>query len=313
MKRRGLSLIEVVVVTVIIALLASLSLVAVQASREAARRARCLNNLRQLGIAFHNHVADRKMFPQGLNRGSYSCFAVLLPYLEQKSVYDAINFSVSADPATDRSHSNATALATRLGVLLCPVDSEAGENLAQTSYAGNRGDGVQTYDYNGAFPFEGQGPIGPADFVDGTSTTTLLAEWVVGPVGVKTNIPDARRSTFDTAEPLTGPTELDRFAVACRSLDPQRCRTNALSKGSCWLMGDFAYSLYNHTMKINERTCTNATAVQVGAWTAGSLHPGGANVLMADGHAAFLTDDMDMPVWRALGSRNGREVLNQSY
>src|SRR4051794_23475908 len=105
-RRRGFTLIELLVVIAIIAVLIGLLLPAVQAAREAARRAQCTNNLKQLGLAAHNYVDVNLAFPQG---GFYSCesislfasspwmhgqFVGLLPFFEQQPLYNAFNASV---------------------------------------------------------------------------------------------------------------------------------------------------------------------------------------------------------------------------
>src|SRR5438105_12778965 len=105
--RRGFTLIELLVVIAIIAVLIALLLPAVQAAREAARRAQCINNLKQLGLAVANYesangsypasygsAADTTLANQWSTWGSWSPTALLLPYLEQKPLYDAINFNV---------------------------------------------------------------------------------------------------------------------------------------------------------------------------------------------------------------------------
>lgn len=85
-------------------------------------------------------------------------------------------------------------------------------------------------------------------------------------------------------------------------------RLDLVPKGAPWLSGVDASTGYNHHMPINGRSCANNNSITGGAWTAGSRHPGGANVLFADGHVRFLKETMPLSVWRALGSRNGGEI-----
>src|ERR1700730_7509081 len=108
---RGFTLIELLVVIAIIAVLIALLLPAVQAAREAARRAQCVNNLKQIGLGLHNYHSVGNSFPPGaamaygkapgqtdaLNSwNNWSGSAMLLPYLEQGNLYNAINFSIAA-------------------------------------------------------------------------------------------------------------------------------------------------------------------------------------------------------------------------
>ncbi len=118
---RGLTLIELVVVVTIIALLAALLIPAVQTARESARSTLCSNNLRQLGIACNNYVSSYDVFPAAYNGRGFSPFAVLLPYLDQRPLYDTINFTPTVAGAGPSSP-NQTFYTVILSQLLCPSD-----------------------------------------------------------------------------------------------------------------------------------------------------------------------------------------------
>src|ERR1700719_571702 len=102
--RRGFTLIELLVVIAIIAVLIALLLPAVQSAREAARRIQCTNNIKQLGLALHNYHTANNSFPQGVAASftPYGCVAwsgwsaqsLLLPYVEQSTIYNAANFNL---------------------------------------------------------------------------------------------------------------------------------------------------------------------------------------------------------------------------
>src|ERR1700751_1923600 len=100
MRRRGFTLIGMLVVIAIIAVLIALLLPAVQAAREAARRAQCVNNLKQLGLAVHNYISQNDVFPaQSIqNTPTWGWFAPwtagVLPHFEQQPLYNALNFSL---------------------------------------------------------------------------------------------------------------------------------------------------------------------------------------------------------------------------
>ncbi|MFO0946411.1 MAG: DUF1559 domain-containing protein [Planctomycetota bacterium] len=161
-KRLGFTLIELLVVIAIIGLLVALLLPAIQSARSAAQRLQCAGNLRQIGVAIHNYVDARGVFPltmtdhQGASdrigkTGMVSWRAQILPYLERSDVYEQINFDVLMGDAQARTgvinadHPNATAAATIIAMYLCPADGFDGEtimgtaNPANSNYAGNAG------------------------------------------------------------------------------------------------------------------------------------------------------------------------------
>lgn len=135
-RQRGFTLIELLVVIAIIAVLVALLLPAVQAAREAARRTQCRNNLKQIGIAFHNYHDVHQCFPMG-SMGVYHGTAVLdgirnfswqvylLPMLEHSALYSSINFSEPAVwlGAANPVSSNERLLSTQLPSFRCPTDS----------------------------------------------------------------------------------------------------------------------------------------------------------------------------------------------
>ncbi|MFO0890005.1 MAG: DUF1559 domain-containing protein [Isosphaeraceae bacterium] len=132
MRRRGFTLIELLVVIAIIAVLISLLLPAVQSAREAARRAQCTNNLKQIGLAAHNYIDRNQVFPPGATKGpgnnqwsdgaGFSWRAMVLPDVEQNAAFNNLNFSLNfwgtSTPV------NATIFYTSFTSFLCPSDGQ---------------------------------------------------------------------------------------------------------------------------------------------------------------------------------------------
>jgi len=195
--RNAFTLIELLVVMAIIGVMIGLILPAVQKVREAANRARCQNNLKQMGVALHHHHDVRGCFPAGyycqLDRTldvadttpGWGWAALLLPFIEQENLGRQINFNVAVeDPAS------APVRMTVLPLLVCPSDRETGlftvldgfgapvADAASNSYAGCYGAGGEIADEpdlgNGIFFRNSRVRI--ADITDGTSNTLAIGE-----------------------------------------------------------------------------------------------------------------------------------------
>src|SRR5262245_17125416 len=124
---RGFTLIELLVVIAIIAVLIALLLPAVQAAREAARRSQCVNNLKQMGIALHNYHDALGSFPPGhLGTGwnDWGPLVMLLPYVEQGTLYNTINFANTGNSANPIVGPNVTSFITTINAYQCPSDTD---------------------------------------------------------------------------------------------------------------------------------------------------------------------------------------------
>ncbi len=202
--RRGFTLIELLVVIAIIAVLISLLLPAVQSAREAARRAQCVNNLKQLGLAAHNYVSINNVYPcqsvnNTINPGwawEPSWAAAILPMMEQTPMYNAINFSLPmleigfVSPTPTGGMANSTVGLSTISSYLCPSDSLShpisfGGDWAQINYAGNYGGPGMIKSCSGIIvPSKGDefvsspglGPVSLASVADGTSNTAMFSE-----------------------------------------------------------------------------------------------------------------------------------------
>jgi prepilin-type N-terminal cleavage/methylation domain-containing protein/prepilin-type processing-associated H-X9-DG protein len=312
--RRGFTLIELLVVIAIIAVLIGLLLPAVQKVREAASRMSCTNNLKQLGLAFHNYEGANKVFPQGRNQypNVVSAPARLLAYVEQTSLQQLVNHDGTlADPQ------NVKASKTRVSLFICPSDPASGKVEGMTDFGTNyvacNGTGVavdasgnitgylKIPDGNGIFA---QTPVRPADVRDGLSNTATFSESTIGsgaPPAKGTVPADPRLVVLEVAGG-NDPTPSD-----CDGMNG----TWAANRGGQWINGHYGNTLYNHYYlpnPVGKWDCGNASHNKALS-TARSYHPGGVNLLLADGSVRFVNNSISLGTWRALATRAGGEVL----
>lgn len=157
-RRRGFTLVELLVVLAIVGILVALLIPAVQAAREAARRARCAANLKMIGLAIHQHVEVRGTLPGGCGPPlDASCLVQALPYLEHRPLYDSLNVDPMAGSLMK--NANMTAMCTHISAFSCPSEPARGLTAtvaAAPNYAANAGLDI----LRGEGPFSGPGRAG---------------------------------------------------------------------------------------------------------------------------------------------------------
>jgi prepilin-type N-terminal cleavage/methylation domain-containing protein/prepilin-type processing-associated H-X9-DG protein len=339
--RTGFTLIELLVVIAIIGVLIALLLPAVQAAREAARRAQCTNNLKQIGLAIHNYESSVGSFPTGtityqenpLNCGvvrrGHSFFALILNYMEQTQIYNAINFSFTAGGNTEFGFghggaTNRTGLISQINSFICPSDSRqipypltvSFNGYGQASYAGMVGTRDIFHWYcgcpvnfvggscAGAVEIEPDGVFGYnwtrklAEVTDGTSNTIL-----VGENARFKNDPDMIFNTWSRslwfASNFPGGT----------SSRPECLASSVPKINAPFQPGDT--SAFPGTLGPTNDTDGWAWVAspdyrQLGQFGFRSQHPGGANFLFGDGSVRFLKETIDMgsPTYTPAAARN---------
>ena len=306
--RAGFTLIEALVVVSVIVLLVALIIPAVLSSRSSARKLDCSIKLRQLGIALSTYNASVNSLPPLINgRKGFSVHSMILPYLEQQSLYQAINFQV---PFMDES--NETAALTRVASFLCPQDSGVDLQPGTNNYFCNVGYGYQIYTrFNGMFVKSTDDLTSLANVSDGTTYTVLMSESVLGSQNNREN--DRLGSVYRTSKGLLKPEQFEAFVQDCLDESQKPSGSSSSSKRGEWIHGSHGNTAYNHDISINGPSCKNGNRYHEGAWTAGSRHGGGANVLFADGHSQFVKDSLSIAAWRSISTRAGGESLDISW
>lgn len=324
MARRSFTLVELLVVIAIIGVLIALLLPAVQAARESSRRIQCANNLKQLGVALHGYADAQGTLPPGAVSKPYpavpttaytfyrwSSLAYLLPYIEQDSIAEELDLSVPMYVYYQLNPLNKRAMAHVISTFLCPSDAglPVEEGLGPTNYAANAGSGIKggtPFDTDGLFFVNSQ--IKLREIADGTSRTAAFAESLLGEVAKGGGQQDARVVyAFTLTHPLT--------ETACQN--PRAYNYSDL-RGFSWASGEYRCATYNHYLLPNSPTLDCMAAHLFGeldvrnaayGWRAArSNHPGGVNVLLADGSVQSISDAVDLRVWRALSTRNAEDV-----
>ena len=320
---RGFTLVELLVVIAIIGILVSMLLPAVQAAREAARRTQCLNNLKQLGVALHNHHSAQGRFPRGFTCGDgtgpcasrwgweapqLSYLVWLYPYLEETSNFDNMDMST---PWYDFNQWTDAMRATPVQTFFCPSDGMGGQvvsvppphnwNISKTNYlaffSGNVHGDLKRADIDkrkpsrlAAFGLNRGSRI--RDIVDGTSHTMLMSEYLTG----FNSSPADVRGFFMTAQA--------GGSLLFTKTTPNSSAPDVLvGWGYNWCRAGMSRPDLNLPCAPGFSPPVTNTA------TARSRHPGGVHVLSADGSVRFVGDAIDIDIWRAMVTIDGGEVF----
>jgi prepilin-type N-terminal cleavage/methylation domain-containing protein/prepilin-type processing-associated H-X9-DG protein len=305
-NRSAFTLVELLVVIAIIGVLVALLLPAVQAAREAARRMSCSNNLKQFVVASHTYHDTNLVFPAGRNAHQISTHAALLPFVEQTALHELVDYSVSWNHAN-----NTVARGTSIKFFNCPSDPQSSvpAGYAGTSYRANQGSGIlwglpPTNPSNSNFGmpepngvFYSDTYLNMASITDGTSSTAAFSEHQKGDFnqGVAT--------LADTLAPGTTPANADEAMAQCNAIDPLDLSYQGRSDiGAPWLQGYHSTTVYMHVLPPNGRSCMYPPGRI--ATSAASQHPGGVMMALCDGSVRFVSQTINIQIWRDLGQRN---------
>lgn len=307
----GFTLVELLVVIAIIGVLVGLLLPAVQAARESARRSRCSNNLKQVGLALHGYHDVNQELPPLCRMGAvdpspgqpsyggpaWGWNALALPFMEETSLFDRLKISTNTLQETGNDTSIRSGLSTSLPTLLCPTDVapqttsgwSVGAAFGRSSYPAVNGTGINVSPTGGAGAFHAAWPSATAsraprkfrDFLDGLSKTFLVGE----------------RSVKHPYDPN----------VSSYTSWPGifQCLMNVSTwRGTYEVAGTTRYPL-------NELPSAAGGSSWYHVQWLRSMHPGGGNFALGDASVRFLSEDISLTTYQRLTTVRGGEVIGE--
>ncbi|MDO4587924.1 MAG: DUF1559 domain-containing protein [Planctomycetia bacterium] len=329
------TLVELLVVIAIIGILIGLLLPAVQAAREAARRMQCSNHLKQFGLALHNYHSVHHHFPGYDDSGvGFSIQAKLMPYFEQRSLHNLIDFSqpVLIGPSGAKYFNlvHEEVAQKQIPIFRCPSDAEQdlyteyqeGQNPSPVALRGLNymmiiGSGKdQTFDFanktDALFYFNSR--CGFHSILDGSSNTIVMTESLLG-------------NHQDTTS------ESNRTRQVCRSSAIARAASNVNNptfadfdnylnsavnwsgyRGCCWLLARPGYTMVITYLPPNTHypdfAPSSGGGRQIGLHFSRSNHSGGVNGLLGDGSVRFFSDSIQQSHFQALATIGGGEAIS---
>lgn len=290
----GVTLVELLVIVSIISVLLALFVVAIQYARESSRDIACSNSLRQIGLAVSNYESQHRCFPPAsIHR--LSSFVVLLPHLEQTSLFGKIDFNNPSE-AMD-------SLATvKLSLLKCPSNSRTSHGVSDFVLC--VGNGKFHGGFNGVFGTTSEQnsefKIHAGMISDGLSNTIAISETGSG------DSPNYRGRVWKIGANAIDKSHFFKLEQECLTKRGEPNGHNLI--GTKWAFAGLGSGvLYTQLLPPNSPSCVFGDIVTNGIYSVSSEHPKKANALFADGSVRTQSNNINQSVWMSAGSRNSTE------
>jgi len=333
-KPTAFTLVELLVVIAIIGILVALLLPAVQAARESARRAQCVNQVRQLGLAFLNYEDTAGEFPAGrkgcdgnivrecegkpdgvlggnMGQSGASAFLPILPYLEEQALFDLWHTDDIAIWPVDNSNQwyrnpdVKQALQQQVELFFCPSDSEEPFAYFKHEVPSNAARGNSAVTVGASSYGLSMGPNGPTTEFPGNEVKfENLGMFVYARAFPIRQVVDGMSKTIFVGETRNGHLAESSSIYS----NGNRCnlmRSTYLPMNTPTGQGAPAAIVRNESPDQDGPQYDNVTSC-----TFASPHPGGGNFLFGDGHVEFLIESIGDDLYQALSTRNGEEAIN---